>query len=351
MNDVYSAGEIAAAAGTSRRRVLALAASGIARAIDGEYFSEPEAVRLVRLLRTNAHAGAGTSAAADVSPAKPALAPLWPPRAAALAASGAVHTAGFVLVVAVSSLGLFDPHPNRASAATPVTHLVFLASPGPGGGGGGGGLRHATPPPPASLKGRAEAKSPIPIRRAPPRARPAALPPPNLSPPPLAGEPLPPIIAPVVSAASQALDRPGSLTDTAVQADSRGPGEGGGAGTGTGTGIGEGHGPGVGAGWGGGYGGGPFAPGSGIEPPRLLHEVKPRYTEAARRAGVEGEVVLEVVVRADGTVGDIRVLRPLGAGLDERAVEAVKQWRFAPGTRRGLPVDVVVEVSVEFRLR
>ncbi len=83
----------------------------------------------------------------------------------------------------------------------------------------------------------------------------------------------------------------------------------------------------------------------------MLREVKPLYTDEARRRALEGSVVLEVVVRRDGSVGNLRVVRKLGAGLDERALEAVRQWRFAPAKRLGAAVDVVVEVSVEFKLR
>lgn len=98
-------------------------------------------------------------------------------------------------------------------------------------------------------------------------------------------------------------------------------------------------------------GGGPYRPGSGVTPPRLLKEVRAEYTDTARRANVSGEVVLEIVVRRDGSVGDVRVMRRLGSGLDERAVQAVRQWRFAPSTLKGVPVDVIVEVGVEFKLR
>jgi protein TonB len=85
--------------------------------------------------------------------------------------------------------------------------------------------------------------------------------------------------------------------------------------------------------------------------PRLLKEVKGDYTDAARRAGISGDVVLELVVRRDGTVGEVRVLEGLGGGLNERAINAVRQWRFAPATRLGAPVDVIVEVAMEFKLR
>ena len=132
---------------------------------------------------------------------------------------------------------------------------------------------------------------------------------------------------------------------------SQGSGTGGGVGSGQGTGLGPGDGTGVGDGSGGGYGGGPFRPGSGVEPPRLLREVKADYTDEARRGNIEGEVELEIVVRRDGTVGEVKIVRGLRGGLNDRAVQAVRQWRFAPGRMKGAPVDVVVEVGVEFRLR
>ena len=79
--------------------------------------------------------------------------------------------------------------------------------------------------------------------------------------------------------------------------------------------------------------------------------MKADYTEDARQRSISGEVVMEIVVRRDGSVGDVRILRGLGGGLNDRAVQAVRQWRFAPATRLGSPVDVIVEVGVEFRLR
>jgi protein TonB len=141
------------------------------------------------------------------------------------------------------------------------------------------------------------------------------------------------------------------LQQTTAENESRGPGSGGGAGTGTGTGLGQGDGSGIGPGSGGGTGGGPYRPGSGIEAPRLLREVKADYTEEARQRGVSGDVVLEIVVRRDGTVGDVKVLQGLGGGLNDRAAQAVRQWRFTPARRQGAPVDVIVEVAVEFKLR
>jgi protein TonB len=83
----------------------------------------------------------------------------------------------------------------------------------------------------------------------------------------------------------------------------------------------------------------------------LLREVKAKYTDEARRRGTTGNVLLEIVVTRDGAVGEVSVRRGLGGGLDERAIEAVRQWKFAPARRLGQPVDVIVEVAVEFMLR
>jgi TonB family protein len=154
-----------------------------------------------------------------------------------------------------------------------------------------------------------------------------------------------------VAAPADPRTRTGVLEQTTASTDSHGSGQGGGAGSGTGTGLGSGDGSGVGPGSGGGTGGGPYRPGSGIQPPRLLHEVKADYTEEARQKNIGGEVVMEIVVRRDGSVGDVRVLQGLPAGLNDRAIQAVRQWKFTPAQRLGTPVDVLVEVAVEFKLR
>jgi TonB family protein len=165
-------------------------------------------------------------------------------------------------------------------------------------------------------------------------------------------EPLPSkrLIAPVVAAATKS-ERAGVVEETRHTPSSAGPGTDGGAGTGRGTGDGSGSGAGLGAGSGGGTGGGPYRAGSGVSPPRLLREVKAIYTDEARRRGTTGNVLLEIVITRDGSVGDVSVRRGLGAGLDQRAVDAVRQWKFSPARRLGEPVDVIVEVAVEFTLR
>jgi len=166
-------------------------------------------------------------------------------------------------------------------------------------------------------------------------------------------KPAPPAVqAPVVSIPADPVDVQGALNaKPGTTVASNGSGIGGGVGSGAGTGLGEGQGSGIGPGTGGGTGGGPFRPGSGIDPPQLLREVRPAYTDDARRRGIEGDVVLEIVVGRDGRVASLRVKSGLGAGLDQRAIEAVRQWRFSPARRQGQPVEVVVEVSVEFKLR
>jgi TonB family protein len=284
-------------------------------------------------------------------------------RSTPLTVSGLLHAAAFGVAL-LTTLGIAQ-RDFRTEPSEPA-RLVFLVKPGPGGGGGGGGLRQPDPPRRAMLKGTSPLKSPVPVERVvrrpqpDPPERPKPAPPPEPRPverpveppPPVAKpDPVPPVVAPVVNSPSDTKDVPGVLVPTAPPLGSQGSGNGGGSGRGGGTGIGEGTGPGIGEGSGGGTGGGPYRPGSGITAPTLVREVKPDYTEEARRRSLAGDVVLEIVVKSDGRVGTVRVLQGLGAGLDQRAVEAVRQWQFSPARRLGTPVDVLVEVAVEFRLR
>ena len=131
---------------------------------------------------------------------------------------------------------------------------------------------------------------------------------------------------------------------------SAGPGTGGGIGTGRGTGVGSGRGAGVGPGSGGGIGGGVFRIGGGVSAPRLTYKVEPEYSEEARKAKYQGTVVLAIEVWPDGKAHNIRVIRSLGLGLDEKAIGAVQQWRFVPGKKDKLPVKVRANVEVNFRL-
>lgn len=131
---------------------------------------------------------------------------------------------------------------------------------------------------------------------------------------------------------------------------SNGTGSGGGIGSSSGGGIGSGFGPGVGPGYGGGIGGGVYRVGGGVSAPRVLYSPDPEYSEEARRAKYQGSVVLWIVVGPDGGVRDVRVVRTLGLGLDEKAIEAVRKWKFEPAKKNGQPVAVQVNVEVNFRL-
>jgi periplasmic protein TonB len=131
---------------------------------------------------------------------------------------------------------------------------------------------------------------------------------------------------------------------------SNGTGSGGGIGSGSGGGVGVGHGPGVGAGSGGGIGGGVYKVGGGISAPQPVSTPDPEYTQEARNAKTEGTCILWMIVDQQGHPRDIRVVRGLGFGLDARAIEAVKQWKFQPALKDGQPVNVQISVEVGFHL-
>jgi TonB family protein len=131
---------------------------------------------------------------------------------------------------------------------------------------------------------------------------------------------------------------------------SNGPGSGGGIGSGSGGGIGSGKGPGFGPGEGGGFGGGVFRVGGGVTAPVPLYRPEPEYSEEARKAKYQGTVVLYVEVDASGHPRNLKVMRSLGLGLDEKAMEAVEKWKFRPGYKDGKPVTVAATVEVNFRL-
>jgi TonB family protein len=365
-DEVFSTGEIAAAARVSPARVAEfLEASGI----DGrrQYIPRRDAIRLVRLL---GHAPETGEARPPIT-----LLPNTPrQQGVPLALSSAFHISFLILLLLASSSLFSSPDTEQDVKQLPPARLIYLITPGPGGGGGGGGMKLP------ELPARAERKSPVKVPKAvrhpiakaerpqpqpkpqeieppkpldPPKVEPPKVDPPKPEPPRVEPpKPAPPQTAqaPIASSPSDDRTSPGVLSEPPGR-PSAGPGTGGGAGTGRGTGIGEGSGAGIGPGSGGGTGGGPYQPGSGIDPPSLLREVKPLYTDEARRRSLEGSVQLEIVVRRDGSVGNLRVVKSLGAGLDERALEAVRQWRFSPAHRMGSPVDVIVQVSVEFKLR
>jgi periplasmic protein TonB len=131
---------------------------------------------------------------------------------------------------------------------------------------------------------------------------------------------------------------------------SNGPGKGGGIGGGDGTGVGDGKGPGAGPGEGGDTGGGPRGIGGAATAPVVLFQVEPEFSEEARKAKLQGVVMLYGEVDTNGRLRNIRVTRGLGLGLEEKAIEAVKQWRFRPGTRNGKPIVSAAAIEVNFHL-
>jgi len=131
---------------------------------------------------------------------------------------------------------------------------------------------------------------------------------------------------------------------------SNGTGSGGGIGSGKGGGVGSGNGAGFGPGSGGGFGGGVFKIGGGVSAPVPIFKPEPEYSEEARKAKFQGSVLLSIVIQSDGTTSNIRVIRALGLGLDEKAIESVTKWRFRPSTKDGRPVAVSANVEVNFRL-
>jgi protein TonB len=219
-----------------------------------------------------------------------------------------------------------------------------------GGGGGGGGKNQPAPP----ATGRMPETAPVQM----------------IAPDPDNPRPLLPAqdILSEVASVQMPIDIPqdqslpiGDIMAPPNYSSSSGPGSGGGIGTGRGTGVGSGTGAGVGPGSGGGMGGGsgggigsgvgPYVPGNGVKPPEVLYKPLPYYTEEARKARAEGIVLIQAVVRKDGTVDSFKVIRGLGFGLDESAINTIAtKWRFKPGTLNGRPVDVQANIEVTFRL-
>jgi protein TonB len=352
--DWYSVDEIARAAGVSVEQAWRSIGQGQAL-VANQQVPATEAVHLVRVLRGLEAPSRDRFPFNEIPLSKREVT-----RGFVLA--GAAHVMAAILIFFPSLLGLQSRSDDPVKVPEPEVKLVYLMQPGKGGGGGGGGLRQRTPPP------AAKRQAPVPLLKRPaspvPPARAKATPPaPRPEPPkpevrveptkvdtPPPPPPAPAVQAPVKSIPADPVESPG-VPAAPPREPSRGTGDRGGVGSGSGQGVGAGAGGGLGAGTGGGTGGGVYQPGAGIDPPTLVREVRPIYTDEARRQRIEGDVILEIVVRSDGSVGNIRVRRSLGGGLDQRAIDAVRQWRFNPARRHGSAVDVAVEVAVEFKLR
>jgi periplasmic protein TonB len=90
--------------------------------------------------------------------------------------------------------------------------------------------------------------------------------------------------------------------------------------------------------------------GNGVTAPMLSSKLEPQYTEEARAEKYQGTVLVYIEVGTDGMAHNIKVIKNIGMGLDEKAVEAISQWVFKPGTKDGQPVTVAATVEVNFRL-
>ena len=207
------------------------------------------------------------------------------------------------------------------------------------GGGGGGGLETDEPPLLGEIPEAAEQQFVPPSVEELPARMPLIVMPPT-------------IVAPQLTDPDRIIDLAMlGAPDGIPGPPSAGPGAGGGIGTGQGTGIGEGGGTGLGEGEGGGFGGGVYQVGGGVSEPVVIWQVQPEYSEEARKARYEGVVRLDAIIHKDGSIQILRVLRSLGFGLDEKAIEALEQWKFRPGMRGGEPVAVSMNIEVTFNLR
>ena len=255
--------------------------------------------------------------------------------------SSAISTGVHVLIIALIIL-LFlylkkQPQVKQA-VVIPMDISAFLPkSPpltAPARGGGGGGAHEITPPTKGKLPDFAK------VQITPPQV--LLVDHPKLPVP--ATVVMPPMKLPDANLPNIGLPQASAVTLSA------GPGNGAGIGTGNHHGIGSGEGSGIGPGGEGGTGGGVYRPGGGVSQPKLLSSVDPEFSDEARRQKYQGIVALSIIVDAQGNPQHIRILRQLGMGLDEKAVEAVKQYKFKPATKDGKPVPVEINIEVNFQL-
>src|SRR5579864_446619 len=159
-------------------------------------------------------------------------------------------------------------------------------------------------------------------------------------------------MAPTVIAPDLQLPQTRQLGDplSKLMTPSDGRGVASGIGSGSSGGVGAGNGVGFGVGDDGGYGGGVFHVGNGVTAPVVIYDPVPEYSPEARQAKFQGTVVLWAIIGPDGRPHSLRVAHSLGMGLDEKAIEAVRTWRFRPATKEGNPVAVEINVEVNFHL-
>jgi len=228
-----------------------------------------------------------------------------------------IVTVGAILLIFIASLA--PPVAQFLEEQKPATELVLSAPPAVGHDSGGGTHEKL----PASKGAPPKMSKMVPL--APPTVHP--IPEPVL---PTPASVLGPTAPPPVLSAQMGL--PAGVSGPA----SNGSGSGGGIGTGRGGGLGGGN--------------GAYRVGGGVSAPVATFSPEPEYSEEARKAKYQGEVWLTVTIGTDGRAHDIRVARSLGLGLDEKAIESVKTWKFEPGKKDGVAVAVQIQVEVDFHL-
>jgi protein TonB len=287
----------------------------------------------------------------------------WPHRAAAVAPSGALwrgedpfayerskasKVVSFIVHAVVIGLVLYlglkvkvvIPAVKKVTGvditlyAPPPPPKVLPVAPAQGGGGGGGAHQIVEP---------TRGKPPEVKKDLPPVLAPQIL---RVDRPKIAAEPTVQVKMPD----NTNLPNLGMAQSPQIALASQGRGGGSGFGAGMGGGIGAGHGIGSGPGSGGGYGGGVMSVGGGVSAPVVVHSVEPEFTSEARAANFQGSVSIQLIVDAQGNPQNVHVIRHAGMGLDEKAIEAVRQYKFKPAMYEGHPVAVQLVIEVDFHL-
>lgn len=267
-----------------------------------------------------------------------------PDRMAVKANPWAIGTSSFVnlaiLAVAIW-LGISIIHPPKIKEnATNIDVSDILKAPklaNPAGGGGGGGSHDIVDP----MKGKL-----------PPRMKDPVTPPmvPVLEKPKLAFTPAINVQKDITLPDNPQMVNFGVKNSSNVTLASNGSGGGSGMGSGYGGGIGSGTGNGFGPGYGGNTGGGVYHVGGGISAPVPIYTPEAEFSDEARRAKYQGVCLISLIVDAQGNPQNPRVVRPLGMGLDEKALEAVRKYKFKPAMKGNTPVAVMMSIEVNFRL-
>jgi len=246
-----------------------------------------------------------------------------------------------ILVVAIwLGLTLIHPVVKPKVDLTNVDVSDILKAPkmtAPAGGGGGGGSHDIVDP----LKGKL-----------PPRMKDPITPPmvPILEKPKLAFTPAINVQKDITLPDNPQMVNFGVKNSANVSLASNGSGGGGGMGSGYGGGLGSGNGNGFGPGTGGNTGGGVYRIGGGVSAPIPIFTPEAEFSDEARRAKYQGVVLISLIVDSQGNPQNPRVVRPLGMGLDEKALEAVRKYKFKPAMKEGKPVPVMMSIEVNFRL-